>query len=153
MPCIARFSFSISLFELLATLISGGTAMLFPRERILELDRFVKDLERVTNLHTVPGLMWQIVDSIEAKRLDNNKYSKLARIFIGGDIVPPDLLERIQKIFPAAQIYVLYGCSEATTLLRFIPAKLLSFWLKMSRKVLVGTTTLRWDGGILLVEV
>jgi amino acid adenylation domain-containing protein len=117
MPCIARFSFSISLFELLAPLISGGTAMLFPRERILELDRFIKDLERVTNLHTVPGLMWQILDFIEAKGLDSNKYAKLARIFIGGDIVPPDLLERIKKVFPAAQIYVLYGCSEATTLL------------------------------------
>ena len=117
MPCIARFSFSISFFELLNPLVSGGTAMLFARDHVLDINRFVNDLERVTNIHTVPSLMRQIVDLIKAKNLNINRYDKIKRIFIGGDIVPAELLEQMKATFPTAQIYVFYGCSEATTLL------------------------------------
>jgi amino acid adenylation domain-containing protein len=117
MPCIARFSFSISFFELLNPLVSGGTAMLFARDHVLDINRFVNDLERVTNIHTVPSLMRQIVDLIRAKNLDVSRFSKIKRIFIGGDIVPAELLEQMKATFPTAQIYVFYGCSEATTLL------------------------------------
>jgi amino acid adenylation domain-containing protein len=117
MPCIARYSFSISLFELLTPLISGGIALILPRERVLDINRFIQDLEGVTNFHAVPGLMWQIVDAISIQSAESKRYNNIKRIFVGGDRVPSNLLEQMREIFPSACIFVLYGCSEATTLL------------------------------------
>ncbi len=116
MPCIARLAFSISIFELLTPLVSGGTVAILSREHVLDSHRLVENLERVTCIHTVPSLMRQLVDFIEAQELKASKYQNLKQIFIGGDFVAPELLEAMKRVFPDSQIYILYGCTEVTTL-------------------------------------
>lgn len=114
-PCIARFSFSISLFELLSPLMVGGRAVIFTRDNVLDIAYVVSQLEHLTNLHTVPSLMRQIVNFIQENHLEPARYN-LKRVFIGGDLIPPNLIEEMKAIFSGADIYTLYGCSEVTTL-------------------------------------
>ena len=34
-------------------------------------------------------------------------------MFVGGDVVPEDLLAELREVFPGARIWVLYGPTEA----------------------------------------
>jgi amino acid adenylation domain-containing protein len=114
-PCIARFSFSISLFELLSPLVVGGKAVIFTRDNVLDIAYLVSQLEHLTNLHTVPSLMRQIVNFLQENPLAATQHN-LKRVFIGGDAIPLNLMEEMKTVFKGAEIYVLYGCSEVTTL-------------------------------------
>ena len=111
MPCVAPFSFDISLFELLMPVLAGGRAALLTREEVLDLPRLASALEGFTALHTLPSLMRQLVDEARAR---GSRYERLRMVFVGGDLVPPDLLEDLKEVFPAARVRVLYGPTEGT---------------------------------------
>jgi amino acid adenylation domain-containing protein len=121
MPAIARFTFSISMFELLSPLAAGGTLVILEREHILDFGRMAQTLEQLTMLHTVPSLMQQLVAYIQDKGLDCQKFQGVKHIFTGGDTVPPDLLDRLKQVFPNASVAVLYGCSEVSSLCATYP--------------------------------
>lgn len=116
MPCIAPFSFSISLFELLTPLLSGGTSLIFTQQHTLDMKRLNASLEKLTSLHTVPSLMRQIVTFIQTRETSIKPYQNIKRLFIGGDLVSPDLVEAMRQIFRSAEIYILYGCTEVSAL-------------------------------------
>jgi amino acid adenylation domain-containing protein len=116
MPAVARFTFSIAIFELLSPLAAGGTLFLLEREHILDFKRMAHTLEQLTMLHTVPSLMQKLLAYIAENELDTQKYQGIKYVFTGGDIVAPDLLEAMRKVFRNAQVYVLYGCSEVSSL-------------------------------------
>ncbi|HKH43059.1 MAG TPA: amino acid adenylation domain-containing protein, partial [Thermoanaerobaculia bacterium] len=113
MPCLALPTFDISLFELLSPLLTGGTAVLFPLRPTLDVERLVDRLGELTCLHAVPALMRQIVDSFRRRRLSGER---MRRVFVGGDVVPAELLEDLRETFPAAEVWVLYGPTEGTIL-------------------------------------
>jgi amino acid adenylation domain-containing protein len=106
MPHLARFSFDISLFELLAPLLAGGVCELLRQEEILDERAMLAAVSRATRLHAVPSLMRRIVAA--------QKGLHLKTVFTGGDLVPPDLLIELEKAFPGAERVVLYGPTEAT---------------------------------------
>ena len=116
MPCIARFSFSISLLEVLGPWMGGGTSVVISRENVLDMSRLVAGFDSLTNVHLTPSLMRKAVDYINAQNLPPEKFNNIRRVFMGGDTVAPDLIEDVKPIFKNAQIYILYGCSETTTL-------------------------------------
>lgn len=116
MPSVARYTFSIAMFELLSPLVAGGTLVLLSREQVLDFDRMAKTLEQLTMLHTVPSLMQKLVSYIQDRGLDLQRYRGIKHIFTGGDIVAPDLLETLKAVFQNANVYVLYGCSEVSSL-------------------------------------
>jgi amino acid adenylation domain-containing protein len=116
MPSVARYTFSIAMFELLSPLVAGGTLVLLSREQVLDFDRMAKTLEQLTMLHTVPSLMQKLVSYIQDRKIDLQKYQGIKHIFTGGDIVAPDLLETLKAVFQNANVYVLYGCSEVSSL-------------------------------------
>ncbi|MEP0909347.1 amino acid adenylation domain-containing protein [Leptolyngbya sp. GB1-A1] len=120
-PAIARFTFSISLFELLSPLVAGGTLVVLEREHILDFPRLAETLEQLTMLHTVPSLMRRLVNYIQEQGLDIQKFHKVKHVFTGGDIVPADLLEDLKKAFANASVGVLYGCSEVSSLCATFP--------------------------------
>ncbi|MBD2020581.1 amino acid adenylation domain-containing protein [Leptolyngbya sp. FACHB-36] len=111
MPTIARFTFSISLFELLSPLVVGGTLMILEREHILDFQRLAQTLTQLTVLHASPSLMRKLLAYIQEAGLDKSCHH-LRHVSCGGDLVPADLLERMQTVFPQAELYVIYGCSE-----------------------------------------
>lgn len=121
MPAIARFTFSISLFELLSPLAAGGTLVILEREHILDFERLTQTLEQLTMLHTVPSLMRQLLIYIQDNRLDLTKFHRLKHVFTGGDTVAPDLLETLKNVFQNANVAVLYGCSEVSSLCATYP--------------------------------
>ncbi|HEU4557299.1 MAG TPA: non-ribosomal peptide synthase/polyketide synthase, partial [Longimicrobium sp.] len=110
-PSLASFAFDIWLFETLLPLLGGGTVRLIPRERVLDVPRLVADLAWCTTLHAVPVLMRRIVEEVRAR--PESVLPSLRRAFVGGDAVAPDLLEEMRAAFPAAEIHVLYGPTEA----------------------------------------
>ncbi len=120
MPCLASFSFDISLFELFNPHLAGGTALLLSKQAILDIPNLVRTLRNVTAVHAVPSLMQQIghylATSATEPPLDN-----LRQIFTGGDTVPPTLLNELGPIFPQTQITVLYGPTEATIICSAYP--------------------------------
>lgn len=113
MPCIASFSFDIALFELFSPLLVGGTALLLTREQVLDQPRFAELLPQITALHTLPSLMRQIVDAAQMQR---RTYPQLKQVFVGGDLVPPDLVADMQRVFPAAELSIAYGPTESAIL-------------------------------------
>ncbi|HEU4556902.1 MAG TPA: amino acid adenylation domain-containing protein, partial [Longimicrobium sp.] len=111
-PSLASFAFDIWLFETLLPLLGGGTVRLVPRDRVLDVPTLVEDLSACTHLHAVPALMRRIVEEVRAR--PEGVLRSLRRAFVGGDAVAPDLLEEMRGAFPAAEISVLYGPTEAT---------------------------------------
>ena len=64
----------------------------------------------MTVLHAVPALMRQVVEVVRGGRT----LPSLRLLLVGGDSVPPGLLEDMREVFPAADTRVLYGPTEGT---------------------------------------
>ncbi|MGB0496340.1 MAG: AMP-binding protein, partial [Kangiellaceae bacterium] len=114
-PAVARFTFSISIFELLSPIFAGGTLVLLDREMVLDLNKMSKLLTQVTAIHIGPSLLGALVTHIKKSSDEgsqNNGFTNLRHISSGGDMVPAVLLRDMQTLFNHSEIYVIYGCSE-----------------------------------------
>ncbi len=114
MPAIARFTFSITMFELLSPLVAGGKLMILEREHILDFQRMVQTLQQATVIHTSPSLLQKLLTYIQDNNLDLQSFQQLKHVSTGGDMVPTALLETMKRSFQAAEVYVIYGCSEVS---------------------------------------
>ena len=114
MPGLASAAFDIWLFETFVPLLSGGTARVVPRERVLDPAALVSELDDATALHAVPALMRRVVE--EARASGRGSFPAMRRVFVGGDAVAPELLAEMREVFPAAEVRVLYGPTEGTIL-------------------------------------
>ena len=113
MPCLASFSFDISLFELLNPLCAGGAAVIWDTKDVLNVQLLSESLEGLTLLHCVPTLMRQIVSWMK----ENDRVAgSLRRVFVGGEAVGVQLLEQMKEVFPGAELHVLYGPTEGTVI-------------------------------------
>jgi amino acid adenylation domain-containing protein len=112
MPAIARFSFSISMFELLLPLVAGGTVVLLERDHILDLGRMSRTLSEVTFFHAGPALLKNLLSYVERHYSDVDAFSHVRHASSGGDMVPPEILEGLRRIFSNAEVFVIYGCTE-----------------------------------------
>lgn len=111
MPCLASFSFDISLFELCNPLCTGGTVVIWDKEDVLDVQLLVESLEDLTLLHCVPALMRQIVNWMKEK---DRGAGILRLVFVGGEVVGVQLLDQMREVFPTVDIQVLYGPTEGT---------------------------------------
>jgi amino acid adenylation domain-containing protein len=119
LPCIASFSFDIALFELFGPLLAGGRAIMVTKQQALDLPRFATTLRQISFIHALPSMMRQIVDFVlaERARTSRNAYLRLKQCFVGGDLIPPDLVADMRTAFPNARIYLGYGPTEGTIML------------------------------------
>ena len=111
-PAVARFDFSISMFELMLPLTAGGTLILLDRDHIMNFSLLSKTLEEITFFHIGPSLLKGIIAHIKQNQPDVSVYSKVRHASSGGDMIPPEILESLKEIFSKAEIFVIYGCSE-----------------------------------------
>jgi amino acid adenylation domain-containing protein len=109
-PALASVAFDISLLELFTPLLAGGTTRVVAREVVRDVEALAAACADATVLHAVPALMRQVVEVVRGGRM----LPSLRLLLVGGDTVPPDLLEDMRAFFPAAQTRVLYGPTEAT---------------------------------------
>lgn len=114
MPAIARFTFSITFFELLSPLVAGGQLVLLEREHILDFPRLIQTLSQVTAVHASPSLLRQLTAYMQETGIDAQIFQGLRHVSSGGDIVSADLLETLKEVFPSAELHVMYGCSEVS---------------------------------------
>jgi amino acid adenylation domain-containing protein len=111
MPCLASFSFDISLFELCNPLCAGGTVVIWDQKDVLDVRLLIESLAGLTLLHCVPTLMRQIVNWLKE---NDCQAGSLRRVFVGGEMVGVQLLEQMKEVFPGAEVHVLYGPTEGT---------------------------------------
>lgn len=112
MPAIARFGFSISLFELVSPLVAGATLLVLEREHVLDPARMARTLSEVTIFHAGPSLLRGLVAHVRDKYPSFEPFARVRHASSGGDTVPPELLESLKQIFANAEIFVIYGSSE-----------------------------------------
>ncbi|MET0398889.1 MAG: non-ribosomal peptide synthase/polyketide synthase, partial [Longimicrobiaceae bacterium] len=113
MPALASYAFDIWGFEVFAPLLAGGQVRLLERGTVRDVDALVEELATVDGVHAVPALMREVVARVQA---GPGTLPGIRRVFVGGDAVPPDLLEQMRRVFPAARLWVLYGPTENTIL-------------------------------------
>lgn len=112
-PALARNTFSITFFELLAPLVSGARLVLLPPDMVLDMARMSELLTQVSCIHASPSLWRRILAHLD--NLDEPpSYDNLRHVSSGGDTVPPDVLESLKHRFKQAEVYVIYGCSEVS---------------------------------------
>lgn len=110
MSCLAPFSFDISLFELLIPLVAGGRCLLASGREMLDASAAAKVLKEATVIIAVPSLMRRLVSFAVDNRVGND--ARLRQLLVGGEAVPPELIEEMQQAIPSAQVTVLYGPTE-----------------------------------------
>lgn len=108
----ARFTFSISMFELMTPLVAGGRVRILPREIILDLRRLSRAVASSTVFHFGPSLLKQLLPYIEENYRSFEPFDQLKHVSSGGDMVPPEILEKLKNIFRKAEVFVIYGSSE-----------------------------------------
>ena len=111
---IARYTFSISFFELLSPLCCGGALRLFDRDDVLDPQRFIRHLEGVTVLHAGPSLLLSLFGFIKDNPAAPKTLSHLRHVSSGGDIVSPAVIEEMKRVFDCAELFVIYGSTEVS---------------------------------------
>jgi amino acid adenylation domain-containing protein len=109
---LARYTFSISFFELLSPLLVGGELILLDRDDVLDPARLCSTLEQVSVLHAGPSLLSSLFRHLRSARAAQRSFPNLRHASSGGDLVGPDLLEEMKLVFPCAELFVIYGCTE-----------------------------------------
>ncbi|HEX3525566.1 MAG TPA: non-ribosomal peptide synthase/polyketide synthase, partial [Thermoanaerobaculia bacterium] len=148
MPAIAPFTSDLSLFELLAPLASGGTVVLFPLAPTLDVQQLVRELPDLDRLHAVPAVMRQVAERVR-READPRISRRIKELFVGGDVVPADLLDDLRRAVPHAQVWELYGSTETVLSLlgRPLPGSALTLRDRTGRQVPIGVAGEIWTGG------
>ena len=112
-PCIASFSFDISLLELLSPLLVGAQSLLVSTREVMDLERLTSIIQNSTFFHLTPGLLRQLVNYLRLRPVD---VSNVRQIFTGGDLVPTDLMPDVAEVFPQARLFIGYGPTEGAVI-------------------------------------
>ncbi len=109
---LARYTFSISLFDLLLPLTCGASVCLIDREDIFSFEDLVRHLRQVTVMHAGPSLLGGLFRYLRSTSSAPKTLMNLRHVSTGGDLVPPSVMEEMKRVFPQAEIFVIYGCTE-----------------------------------------
>src|SRR5689334_11853489 len=99
LPCLASFSFDISLLELLAAPLAGGRCLLISTANVLDARIMKRVLTEATVLHAVPGVMRRFVSFVREHEYEQRN---LRQLLVGGEAVPPELIAEMEEVFPDA---------------------------------------------------
>ena len=109
---LARYTFSISLFDLLSPLACGGSLRFVEREDVLAPERLSRVLAEVTVVHAGPSLLASLFRYLRATPSAPQSFPRMRHASTGGDLVPPSIMEEMKRVFENAEVYVIYGCTE-----------------------------------------
>ncbi len=111
---LARYTFSISLWELLSPLCCGGHLRLLDRKDVLTPDALARALRDITVLHAGPSLLGGLFRYLRSLPRERRSFPRMRHASSGGDIVNPAIMEEMKQVFPNAELFVIYGCSEVS---------------------------------------
>ena len=115
MPSLASPAFDIWSFEVFAPLLAGGQVRVPEPDAARDVERLVEELAGADAFHAVPALMREVVERVRAPG-GPGALPRMRTVLVGGDAVPPSLLEQVREAFPSARTWVLYGPTEASIL-------------------------------------
>ncbi|MEQ1548809.1 MAG: acyl-CoA ligase (AMP-forming), exosortase A system-associated [Chakrabartia sp.] len=106
--CVLPLSFDYGQNQLLSAWMSGGSAVpldyLNARDVIRAIDRF-----NITTLAGVPPLWIQLTEAVWTDEIA----AKLRRLTNSGGALTTSLVKKLRSIFPQADLYPMYGLTEA----------------------------------------
>jgi enterobactin synthetase component F len=110
----SRFAFSSSInfdpsiHQMLLPLVAGGTCIVLPPEEVSDPDRFMQTMARsaVTHLDVVPAFAAVIADHALIGLPD------LEVFILGGEVLPPRLLNKLRVRLPNCRFFNMYGPTE-----------------------------------------
>ncbi|WP_020647588.1 non-ribosomal peptide synthetase, partial [Amycolatopsis balhimycina] len=105
----APHAFDASSYELWVPLLSGGTVVVAPVERVdaAVLRRLIAGYE-LSHVHVTAGLLRVLVDE------DPGCLAGVREVLTGGDVVPADSVRRVLEANPGVVVRHLYGPTEVT---------------------------------------
>jgi amino acid adenylation domain-containing protein len=109
---LARYTFSISLFELVSPLCCGASLKILARDDVLSPVRLCRALKDVTVLHAGPSLLGSLFRHLRSNPSASCRFLGMRHASSGGDMVTPAVMEEMGLVFPNAELFVIYGCSE-----------------------------------------
>lgn len=116
---VLPYSFDAGLNQLTTMMLLGGTIIHQPLTMPAEIVRMARD-QRATTIAGVPPLWNQIVRLLLDSPTD---LPDLRRITNTGGKIPPNILEALPQVFPGAEIFLMYGLTEAFRSTYLPPAK------------------------------
>lgn len=111
---LARYTFSISLFDLISPICCGASVLILDREQILAPAGLAAALETVTVVHAGPSLLGSLFRHLRATPSAPRALPKMRHASSGGDLIPPSILDEMKLVFPQAELFVIYGCTEVS---------------------------------------
>ena len=115
LPLITRLTFDACLKQLFAPLLRGDEVLIFPDDVVAQPAKLLKALAAYDQigLNCTPALWKAIIDEL-SNNPDMLPMDNLSHLFIGGEQLSPDLVNRSFATLPHLHIWNLYGPSEVT---------------------------------------
>ncbi|WP_461087881.1 amino acid adenylation domain-containing protein, partial [Streptomyces deserti] len=105
----APHAFDASSYELWVPLLSGGTVVIAPEERMnAALMRRLAAEHELTHVHVTAGLLRVLAED------DPGCFTDLREVLTGGDVVPAEAVRRILEANPHIVVRHMYGPTEVT---------------------------------------
>jgi amino acid adenylation domain-containing protein len=106
--------FDISIWQLLAPLLAGGTAEILPDQVARDPRALIDAIEqrRLTVVELVPGMLAALLEELDDAR--QAAFRGLRRLVVTGEALPADLCARWLRRFPAVPIVNAYGPTECS---------------------------------------
>ncbi|NOQ72038.1 MAG: amino acid adenylation domain-containing protein, partial [Crocinitomix sp.] len=107
----AAFSFDATTFEFWGMLLNGGELVLAEKDLLLNTASFKKLLHtsQISKIWLTAGWFNQIVDT------DVDFFGGLQTLFVGGDKLSPDYINKVKEHYPDLELVNGYGPTENTT--------------------------------------
>ena len=111
---VSSLGFDMTAYDVLGTLIAGGTLVLPEPERDRDPGHWLELIrrDRVTIWHSVPALLGLLLDA--AEDLGVMELPGLRLALLGGDWIPLGLADRLRRLAPDARVIALGGATEAS---------------------------------------
>lgn len=107
----APFTFDISVWQILTSLLVGGKTAIYKEQDLLETNIFIDSLaeEKVTILQLVPSYTSSLLETTSSKKLEELNY-----LLVTGEAVTKDILDRWFEAYPTVPVVNAYGPAEAS---------------------------------------
>lgn len=114
----APISLSAAMWQLIVPLISGAASVIASREEAGDVEMLITRMVQsgVTVFDTVPSYLSRWLETVSNVPHDGRDQlkSKLRRVLTTGEALPAQTANRLRKLFPAVQMWNLYGQAETT---------------------------------------
>lgn len=143
---LARSAWSISMLELLAPLVVGGTSRILNREKALNFDWLLEQLSHCTCFHSPPALLKSLSEYVNSIEL---QLKHIRLVWYGGDTLSAQSIAQVMQAFPNAYIGTAYGTTEIFGLshIHFYARKSLPDAVLIGRPVPGMKQHIAWDEG------